>query len=351
MADKKITDLQLRSDVDEDVNFPVDDGIQSYRVTSNQVKAFALAQQIDPLSILNHSLAISLAANALTIALKTAAGANPSAASPVKMYFRDPTLTNGNSSLVSHAAALSTVISSGSTAGHFDGKDDFIYVYGMNNAGALELAWSTSGLWDEGVLHTTTAEGGAGAADSRRVLYSTTARTNKAIRFLGRFRSNQSTAGTWAAAPLEISLHCKRPTMELVQSNVVNTDDSVTSATFVTFPNSPAFSFKPIVSGVYKVYSHLPIEISTGGSARAAQVRVIDTSGSPRLLQETQGFAFCITALTLDVSTLHVCSTYYLEKGTTYVFDLQGQISGNTLVLGGAAGCPFYMFAEGPFAQ
>lgn len=40
MADKKITDLQLRDDVDADVNFPVDDGIQTYRVTAPQVRLF-----------------------------------------------------------------------------------------------------------------------------------------------------------------------------------------------------------------------------------------------------------------------------------------------------------------------
>lgn len=43
MADKKITELQLRDNVSADVNFPVDDGIQSYRVTAEQVKDFVLA--------------------------------------------------------------------------------------------------------------------------------------------------------------------------------------------------------------------------------------------------------------------------------------------------------------------
>jgi hypothetical protein len=42
MAQKKITDLQLRSNVTADVNFPSDDGIQSYRVTANQIKSFVL---------------------------------------------------------------------------------------------------------------------------------------------------------------------------------------------------------------------------------------------------------------------------------------------------------------------
>ncbi len=37
MADKKITDLQLRSSVTDDVNVPIDDTIQTYRVTMPQI--------------------------------------------------------------------------------------------------------------------------------------------------------------------------------------------------------------------------------------------------------------------------------------------------------------------------
>ncbi len=37
MAQKKITDLELRDDVDDNVNIPVDDTIQSYRVTAPQI--------------------------------------------------------------------------------------------------------------------------------------------------------------------------------------------------------------------------------------------------------------------------------------------------------------------------
>lgn len=40
MAQKKITDLQLRSSVTDGVNFPSDDGIQSYRVTAAQIFAY-----------------------------------------------------------------------------------------------------------------------------------------------------------------------------------------------------------------------------------------------------------------------------------------------------------------------
>lgn len=43
MADKKITELQLRSGVTDDLNIPSDDGSQSYRITGAQLKAYVLA--------------------------------------------------------------------------------------------------------------------------------------------------------------------------------------------------------------------------------------------------------------------------------------------------------------------
>lgn len=153
----------------------------------------------------NLGLAASVAANALTIALKDKAGADPSGGSVVRVGFRNATLTTGQYSTVSISSALSLVVSSGSTLGTSDGVDYYLYVYLLNNAGTAELAVSMS-YFEDGTTHSTTAEGGAGAADSNRVLYSTTARTNVATRLIGRILVNQATAGTWATAPSEISL-------------------------------------------------------------------------------------------------------------------------------------------------
>lgn len=89
--------------------------------------------------------------------------------------------------------------------GHKSGQQHYIYVYAIDNAGTVELAVSTA-LFDEGSRQSTTAEGGAGAADSNSVLYSTSARTNVGIRLIGRLSSTQATAGTWATAIAEISL-------------------------------------------------------------------------------------------------------------------------------------------------
>lgn len=166
-----------------------------------------LIWSLDPRAAYNYSLTASVntpSANNLTIALKNNAGSDPSSTSPASFAFRNATATTGTSAMVSATAATSLVISSGSTLGHRSGVNEYIYVYAINNAGTVELA-ASSRLFEEGTILSTTAEGGAGAADSRTVIYSTTARSNVAVRLIGRLLSNQATAGTWASAISEIS--------------------------------------------------------------------------------------------------------------------------------------------------
>lgn len=156
-------------------------------------------------SMLNHSLTAAVAASALTIALVGSNGSNASATNPIRISFRSSTAATGTYVARYITAALSTVISSGSTAGHASAIASYLYIYAIDNAGTVELAWSSS-IFDEGTRQSTTAEGGAGAATSRTTLYSTTARSNVGIRLIGRFSSTQATAGTWATAIAEISL-------------------------------------------------------------------------------------------------------------------------------------------------
>lgn len=157
----------------------------------------------DPMQANNYSLANSVAANALTIALKNAAGNDPTAPDPVEIAFRSATAATGTYSVVQTTAAQSIVVASGASLGHGNNIQAYFYVYQINNAGAGELAVSSK-LFDEGTIVSTTAM--SGAATSSTVMYSTTARTNVACRLIARLSSTQTTAGTWAAVPTEISL-------------------------------------------------------------------------------------------------------------------------------------------------
>lgn len=145
-------------------------------------------RQIQPISA-------SVAANAMTIS-----------ASALSLEFRSATLTSGSVSFVEGTPA-NTVISSGSTGGTVSAVQSRIYVLAINNAGTIELAWTNASggvdLSETGLI-STTAEGGAGAADSANVIYSTTARTSVAYRVLGYIESTQATAGAWATAPSTI---------------------------------------------------------------------------------------------------------------------------------------------------
>lgn len=140
-------------------------------------------------------ISASVASSALTIS-----------ASALALDFRSTTLGSGTVTTVSGTPA-NLVISSGSTLGTVSAVASRIVVIALNNAGTIELAAiniSGSNILDESALISTTAEGGAGGADSATVVYSTTARTSVAYRVIGFIDSTQATAGTWATAPSTI---------------------------------------------------------------------------------------------------------------------------------------------------
>jgi hypothetical protein len=144
--------------------------------------------QIQPISASVGSSALTISASALTL------------------DFRSTTLGSGAVTTVSGTPS-NLVISSGSTLGTVSGQQSRIVVLALNNAGTIELAAvniSGGNQLDETNLISTTAEGGAGAADTANVVYSTTSRSSVAYRVIGYIESTQSTAGTWATAPSTI---------------------------------------------------------------------------------------------------------------------------------------------------
>lgn len=164
----------------------------------SQIATTATAAPESSYDLNNLGLATSVAANALTIALKDKSGSDPSGGSPVKIGFRSSTITSGVFVSRSVTSALSLVISSGSTLGHQSGVNRFIYVYALDNAGTVALG-ASSAHYEDGSLVTTVAEGGAGGADSNSSMYSSSVLSGVACRLIGLLVSNQSTAGTWAS--------------------------------------------------------------------------------------------------------------------------------------------------------
>lgn len=162
----------------------------------------------------NLGLAAAVGANALTISLKGADGNDPSATNPVEVPFRNVTAATGTPTVVSVTAATSLVISSGSTLGAPTGSTPFkVWVVAFNDAGTVRLAAILCTTLSAGILTqfplaawgiaSSTAEGGAGAADTAQTFYTGTAVTSKAYAVIGvlHYETGLATAGTWAAAP------------------------------------------------------------------------------------------------------------------------------------------------------
>ena len=189
----------------------IDDG--NVRLDGNLVLAggFLTGDTADSGQARNYRLAVSLSGNAVTVTLQNRAGATPSTYAPVSIAFRNATLATASTVVVNAVAATTIVASAGSTLGTVSATASRIWVGALNNAGTVELflwnalstALSIRGL-SEAQLITTTAEGGAGDADTAQVPYSTPARTDVAFRWLGYFESTQTTAGTWAQAVTQI---------------------------------------------------------------------------------------------------------------------------------------------------
>lgn len=208
---------------------------------NDSVVARTLADSALGFRLLNGTITASVAANALTIAVKTNAGTDPSATDPVIAIFRNAADATGDYTVLSITAATSLVISSGSTLGTVSAQANRIYVVGINDAGTFRLGAynsynDTSGTLlalDESLRYFSTAEGGAGAADSAQIIYSGTAVTLKPISILGYVDSTQATAGTWATSPSKVqqmSLGVKI-TGDIIQTVITSTGAVATGTT------------------------------------------------------------------------------------------------------------------------
>lgn len=164
--------------------------------------------------LLNGTLVASVGSSALTVAIKTLAGADPSVTDPVRVVFRSATAATGDYTILDVTAATSLVISSGSTMGTANSTAFRLWIVGFNDAGTFRIG-AVNCLSGVNILPlsawgvaSSTAEGGAGAADSAQVFYTGTAVTSKAYSVLGyaSYETGLATAGTWSAVPTRLQL-------------------------------------------------------------------------------------------------------------------------------------------------
>lgn len=164
------------------------------------------ASLVDSAFIGNVGLSTAIGSNLLTVTLTQNDGSTaPTTTSPTLICFRDSTLASGDFLRRSITSTLSiNTVATGCTFGLVSAQAQYIYVYAIDNAGTVELALAGSRAFDESIRYSTTIINGS--STNSLVLYSTTARTNVAIRLLGRVKVTEATAGTYATAPSEIGL-------------------------------------------------------------------------------------------------------------------------------------------------
>lgn len=147
----------------------------------------------------NASFVSSVAANALTNALKGINGLDPSPANPVSVSFRSTTLTDTAPVVRSIEAAMSIVAPQGATFGFTANETGYLYKYLVDDGATLQMGLTKKAIFDESRLHDTVAIGAG--SDSDNVLYTTSAVTNAAVRLIGReLIQTGATPGDWSNA-------------------------------------------------------------------------------------------------------------------------------------------------------
>ncbi len=303
--------------------------------------------------MLNGTLVASVAGNALTIAVKTLAGNNPSSSDPVFFLFRD---ASAGYAVIEQTAALSITVPSGATLGTVNGQANRIWVGVFNNGGTAVLGVynSLSGTnilcWDE-----TTPANGTGitaSSTSPQVWYTASTLSSIVFRIVGYVESTQTTAGTWATSPSKVQLFgpgVKRPGDTVQEVTFRSTSSATTnSGSFVTLagqnfsitPVSAANSIRVECKGAASFGMSIPNSIAASLMLSRGAIANTNLFGSISTLQMaitgvasgSQGIAGAVALEGYDVPNTISATTYAV----------QGQIGGGiTLTFNGSLGAQF----------
>ena len=277
----------------------------------------------------NLGLSASVAGNVLTIALKDASGSDPSSTSPVGVIFRHTTASTGQLLASSITSALSTSVSAGSSLGFATSESGRIWVGLQYNSGTPELCeWNTllseNGLFrlNEGLLQTTTSEGGAGGADSSGVVYCTTGRASQPFRVIGFIDiATGNPAGNWSSSPTIITVMGEGiPRTGDILQTIMNTDGAVATGTTTvnvddSIPQQSAEGFSVMTASITPTSAVNLLKTTTKTNfATSASARVVTI-----LYEDSVADALAATAEYVnDTGTLrHGELTYIQSAGTT----------------------------------
>lgn len=217
------------------------------------VNAAGITTTIPPLGMtvpVNCALVGTVAANALTIAVKGANGSDPSATNPVLFPFRSATATTGTPVWQTLTAAHSLVVPDTALLGTVNSVPFRLWIVEFDDASTFRLGviqritggttpTATAAVADNNLASSTTIGTGS---DSAGVFYTGTGVTTKAYRIIGYmdWASGLATAGTWSSGPTTIQLFgpgVPRPG-EPTGNTVLIRNVAVTNTTSSTFQST-----------------------------------------------------------------------------------------------------------------
>lgn len=162
------------------------------------------------LPMTNGKIVESHSGNAVTFAIKTQGGNDPSASDPVYFFFRNATVATGDYVTRRVTAALSVTVASTKTLGTSSGVAFKVWLVAVDTGSGVELGVvncltgsGTFPLSESSVISPT-----ATPANSAGVIYTTSGQTSKPFRKIGfaEYASGLATAGTWNASPSKLQL-------------------------------------------------------------------------------------------------------------------------------------------------
>ena len=292
--------------------------------------AYTAAQGGAFVGLINGTIVQSRAGNAETIAVKTRAGNDPNARDPVLVVFRDQAATTGGYILRTITAALSVTISSGSTLGAVNNVPFDVTSVIFDDAGTLRLGVinATYGL-DGTMIASSTAEGGAGAADSANTFYTGAAVASKPYCITGISTFTLAAVGTWGTAPSRIRLAghgVPAPQMFPFGASAVQ---ATTSGTSIDFTGIPSWA---------KRIEILPNGVSTNGTSNKL-IQIGDAGGI-----ENSGYLGAGSEQQAAVATVNYTTGFGIKSGGSsdvlhgrIVLSLEDPAT-NTWVMSGAVG-------------
>ncbi len=259
-------------------------------------------------------LTAAVATNALTISLTTAGGLAPSPGSPAVIPFSQADGTTVERKVTS---ALTLTITNGSTLGFANATAGRVWVVAFDDAGTARLGAincrSGVNIFPLGQfgIASSTAEGGAGAADNAHVFYTGTAVTSKAYTVLGylEWPAGLTTAGAWSAFPTRIAAF--HPGMKL-PGDVIQYREAINNTYTTNGANAvPADDTEP--------QNTEGDAISTLVFAPSSSANVLDVSTSGQIGSLVANTGVVLTLCRSDQSNAFAASSAFIDAAGGYL--------------------------------